>query len=49
MDVSVFVFEEYSLSNSTSVSDKNVKYPILSESAKYKLFGNHLNLIIMTN
>jgi hypothetical protein len=39
MDVSVFVFEVYySLFDSTSVSDKNIKYPIISVSAKYILF-----------
>jgi cell division protein FtsL len=47
MDVSIFVFEDYSLSDSIFVSNKNVKYPILSIFA-YKLFWNHLNLIIMT-
>ena len=38
MDVSVFVFEVYSLSNSTYVSNKNMKYLIISVSEKYKLF-----------
>jgi hypothetical protein len=37
MDVSIFVFEDYSLSDSIFVSNKNVKYPILSIFA-YKLF-----------
>jgi hypothetical protein len=38
MDVSVFVFENYYLSDSTSIFNKNVKYPTLSVSMKYKLF-----------
>jgi hypothetical protein len=38
MDVSMFVFEDYSLSDATSVFNKIIKYPILSVSAKYELF-----------
>jgi hypothetical protein len=38
IDVSVFIFENYYLSDSTSIFNKNVKYPTLSVSTKYKLF-----------
>jgi hypothetical protein len=41
MDIYIlFDFEDYSLSDSMFVSNKIVKYLILSLSAKYKLFEN---------
>lgn len=37
MDVTVFIFKDYSLPDSSSISDKNIKYSILSVFDPYQV------------